>query len=240
MRARTTPCLRTIQILEGLDESDPSSVVVQINLKVVQFNNYVDTILNLIEQTEAENQALDLYDVILLGERIDEQAQVWPGKNESAFVYQTAAFSLSGWPGAFDIYETLGVANDWNMVRCARVSLSMSIITCCQVLLKTIYVAVEAQRSLERAQSTIATLLEDIVASFPYCLGRGDAKWDLPVSGIGTSGFALLWPTGVLLRCPFAKPEQKRAALQMIDYIGRSLGLQRAVFLKEAWERGQF
>ena len=184
-------------------------------------------------------QALDLYDVIILGKRIDDQAHAWPGINESAYVYQTATLPLSGWPGAFDIYETLGVANDWNLIRCARVSLSMSIIKCCRVLLQTGYMAVEAERALERAQSTIATLLEDIVASFPYCLGRGDAKWDLPVSGIGTSGFALLWPTGVLLRYPFSKPEQIAAALQMIDYIGHSLGLQRAMFIKEAWQRGE-
>lgn len=240
LRARTLPSPRTIQIFENLNKLDPSTVVVQINLKVIQFNSYVDTVLERAKHTEVETQAVDLCDAIMLGERIDEQAHAWPGTHESVYLYQTAKVPLSGWSGEFCIYETLAVANEWNQVRCARISLWLSIIKCCASLFKTGYMSLEAETTLERAKSTIATMLEDIVASFPYCLGKGDAKCNLPISGIGTSGFALLWPIGVLLRSGFATPAQTESALQMLDYIGGSLGLQRAVFLKQAWATGDF
>lgn len=240
LRARTIPSPRTIQILESLNKFDPSTVVIQLNLKVIQFNNYLDAILERVDQAEPENQAVGLYDLMILGERIDAQAHAWPGGHESAFIYQPAKLSLSEWSGPFDIYETLGITHDWNMVRCARISLWLSIVKCSRTLLTTGYMSVEAESAFEKAQSIIATLLEDIVASFPFCLGMGDAKCNLPVAGIGTSGFALLWPIGVLLKCPFATPKQIASALQMIDYIGGALGLQRAVFLKQAWTGGVF
>ncbi|KAK5050784.1 hypothetical protein LTR84_003343 [Exophiala bonariae] len=240
MRTRTLPSPRTIEIFETLNKYDPSTVVVQINLKVIQFNNYSDTVLERTEHTEVETQAVDLHDLIMLGERIDDQAHIWPGTDESLYLYQTVNAPLSGWARPFYVYETLAVANDWNLVRCARISLSLSIIKCCRSLFKTGYMHLEADNALQRAKSTITTMLEDIVASFPYCLGKGDAKWNLPVSGIGTSGFALLWPIGVLLRCGYATPEQIESALQMLDYIGGPLGLQRAIVLKQAWASGDF
>ncbi|KEF51366.1 uncharacterized protein A1O9_12515 [Exophiala aquamarina CBS 119918] len=249
LRSRTAPKPRTIQILEGLDKSDPSTVAIQINLMVAQYNNQIDTLVEAAVQAEQAHPGAGtatpamklLYSSILHGEQLDSQAHTWPDTlAEPGYAYQPAMQPLSGWPGPFDVYTALGVANDWNMVRCARIMLLMSIVKCCRFLREASYGSVETEEAFERSKSKIATLLDDIVASLPYCLGRGDAKWNLPVSGIGTSGFALLWPTGILLRCPFARPEQKAKALEMIEYIGVSLGLQRALFLKENWERGVF
>src|SRR5690242_15611211 len=112
MRTRTLPSPRTIQIFESLNKHDPSTVVVQIYLKVIQFNNYVDMVLVRSEHTEVETQAVDLHDVIVLGQQIDEQAQIWPGPDEFLFLYQTSNIPLSGWYGPFSIYETLAIAND--------------------------------------------------------------------------------------------------------------------------------
>jgi len=249
LRARTIPNPRTVQVLERGTRTDPVTLAIKINLKVAQYNHHIDTILSAAAKAEqadpgggsASPTIKLLYDAIRLGEQLDLQAQAWPDTAaEPAYTYHPATQPLSGWAGAFDIYRTLGVANDWNMVRSARILLLMSVVKCCRFLREAGYVSAETEGAFERCKATIAGLLDAVVASFPYCLGRGDARCTLPVSGVGTSGFALLWPTGVLLRCPFARPDHSARALAMIEYIGSSLGLRRASYLKENWEQGIF
>ena len=181
-------------------------------------------------------------EVLNSGEELDREISSWPPNDEPMFAYSKHDGRLSEWSGSFHIYSDLGVANDWNMLRCARLLLLMTLIECSLHQLRSVSSSAQAQlqaiQALEKSKLTIATIIDDLIASFPYCLGRGDASCNMPTAGVGTSGFALLWPTGLILRCPFSSHKQKAIAAETIQYIGHSLGLRRALYLKAAWLNG--
>lgn len=197
----------------------------------------------------AEQRAVDddrayerLWNIVHAGERLDEQISSWPGLNDD-LVRETESFytvcddQVGDWVGPFHIYTSLWSAFRWNLHRAARILLLLVILRACRTLLELGHPADPVLPSLEKANATLNSLLADIVASFPYCLGRGDAKWSLPTVGIATSGFALMWPAGVVLRCPLSTVEHKVKCLAAIKYLGQALGVQRASNLLPVWAR---
>lgn len=209
-------------------------------LRVTQFNHHAENVLSASQRLLQEADILTLATVVHVGEALDDEISAWPSgsTDESEYAYSKSDLALSGWSGPFHIYHNLAVANGWSMLRSARLTLLMTLVKCCLGLMGLNRSDFDALVVLQRCKLKIAETLDDMVASFPYSLGRGDVKHAMPTAGIATNGFALLWPTGLILRCPFSSPAHKAAAAETVEYIGRALGLQRALDLKDAWLRG--
>jgi hypothetical protein len=85
--------------------------------------------------------------------------------------------------------------------------------------------------------NAIDRLITEIIASIPFILALVDAEGRPAPTGAGKglSGLLLMWPLGIICKCPFASTEQKQCAVRALDYIGRSMGIKRALTLKHLW-----
>lgn len=234
LRHGSTPSPRTAEILQNLARDDPGTIAIKVNLKICQFNESAATSL---EKRDLDLSQNELLAVLHAGEHLDETIKNWPCTDDPAWTYSVYNTPLRDWSGPFHYYDNLISAYNWNLYRAARVMLLLTLVRCCMLLLRLGQPSEMTYPILSRVEIKIATLLGDIVASFPYSLGRGDSTWAFPTSGVATNAFALLWSTGVVSRCPLSTPEQKAIALQYIEYIGQALGLQRAMTLKSYWAK---
>jgi hypothetical protein len=244
--------------MQSLDQTDPSTMIVKHNLEICLFNARATAALHQTARSAANlpDQQLShhMWDLLDQAEHLDDAVAPWPASDDPIWACTvvgagTATAPLKDWTGTFHVYGSLAAANNWNLYRCARILLLLTVLQICRQALQgeqheqgergerpaaVLLIAAAAGR----ARAKIATLLADTVASFPYCLGKGDARWSFPTAGVAMSAFALLWPAGLVARCPLATREQKVAALACLEYIGRCVGLQRAVALRDMLAEG--
>jgi hypothetical protein len=262
LRFRTAPSAHTIKVMQSLDQTDPSTMIVKHNLEICLFNARATAALQTAQSaaaTHLPDQQLShhMWDLPDEAEHLDDAVAPWPASDDPIWACTVvgagaATTPLKDWTGTFHMYGSLAAANNWNLYRCARILLLLTVLQICRQALQgeqheqakqgergpAAALMIAAAAAAGRARAKIATLLADTVASFPYCLGKGDARWSFPTAGVAMSAFALLWPTGLVARCPLATREQKVAALACLEYIGRCVGLQRAVALREILAEG--
>lgn len=85
--------------------------------------------------------------------------------------------------------------------------------------------------------NTINNLITGIIHSIPFILAPVGVENQPAPTGASKSlgGLLLMWPLGVICKCPFASTEQKQFAVYTLEHIGHRMGIRRALALKQLW-----
>lgn len=83
----------------------------------------------------------------------------------------------------------------------------------------------------ERSMRLIHALKAEICASIPFCVGKIDSHGNLMpnMPGNAVGGYFTLWPLMHMYSCEYSTAQQVRDAAAALEYIGRVLGIKRAI-----------
>lgn len=86
-------------------------------------------------------------------------------------------------------------------------------------------------RDFERSMRLIHALKAEICASIPFCVGKIDSHGNLMpnMPGNAVGGYFTLWPLLHTYACEYSTAQQVQDAATALEYIGRVLGIKRAI-----------
>ncbi|KAK8912339.1 hypothetical protein VCV18_012527 [Metarhizium anisopliae] len=115
------------------------------------------------------------------------------------------------------LYSDRWVATIWNMMRCARIVLNLSISRC-------LMYSSSGGQACESIASTMTGLVDDIIATVPYQLGCvGSLVGD--GSLMGQWGTSVIWPLAMIVSLACVKKEQRIWIRARLKHISSRLGI---------------
>lgn len=151
--------------------------------------------------------------------------------------------NLKAYPGRMDEYVDISIATAFNMMRASRIMLQGDIVRTSAYLCPT-WQDYRITEEYNDAVRVSKGLIEDIIASIPYFLGRGEGSGDEGKgkgkrperSFVGTSALGLFvtWPLMMVKMSDYSSERQRRWAEGRLRFIADELGIGQALMFSKA------
>ena len=91
-------------------------------------------------------------------------------------------------------------------------------------------VTITAPEDITESSSFCKGMVDDILASIPFCLGDIDSSGRIATRARprAAGGYGLLFPLGIVSRSPFVSEAQKSGVKAALERIGGQMGIGRA------------
>jgi hypothetical protein len=195
------------------------------------------------QHTRNEWWVIELLKIVKESIQIDERYQAWEDSMTGIWRYKETR-SSSG--PTQHIYHDIMMAALWNRNRSFRIHLHEVLLRCCTLIQshpygRTLPFDFESTRNQSRA--VIMQMIENIIASIHFCLGRIDSKGNIvdPARPLPVAGYFAMFPLYVAMVSAEEGSKTQSLLRGKLEYISDALGVRLAGNLarrekKDPWD----